>query len=99
MSTRDLVDEGIAAGCLEWVPDDHFVRALSEVREAPVRSLVTVKLTLTVTVPVGSITADAAMDAAEAYMRRALPDITGDLKAYGADDVVAVVEAQGSEAL
>lgn len=26
MSPRDLVDEGIAAGCLEWVPDDYATR-------------------------------------------------------------------------
>lgn len=35
MSPRDLVDEGIAAGALEWVPDDLHVKAPPAGSHAP----------------------------------------------------------------
>lgn len=53
--TRDLVDEAIAAGCLEWVPDALRVRALPEPFPAvPATTAESVPLTV-MHVPYGEI--------------------------------------------
>jgi hypothetical protein len=52
-----------------------------------VSTLVTVKIFLTVTVPVSSDDPDIAMDRAETYMRDAMPNVKIDLQSWGADDV------------
>jgi len=70
-----------------------YERAL-EYAPDPIRSLVTVEITLTVTVPVEEPDADRAMDDAEGYMQNAVGDVIEALQRAGAEGItMTMVEA------